>query len=43
MDFSATEKKKLKVPLQFSKTACPLESLERNMDKDYVDAHRKIG
>ena len=37
VDFSATDMKNLKVLLQFSKDACPLESLEGNMDNDYVD------
>ncbi len=37
VDFSETDIKNLKVLLQFSKDACPLESLEGNLDNDYVD------
>lgn len=37
VDFSQNDIKNLKVLLQFSKDACPLDSLEGNINNDYVD------
>lgn len=37
IDFSEIDIKNLKILLQFSKDACPLDSLEGNIDNDYVD------
>ena len=37
IDFSENDIKNLKTILQFSKDACPIESLEGNMDNDYLD------
>lgn len=37
LDFSEDDIKNLKTLLQFSKDACPVESLEGNMDNDYLD------
>ncbi|CAN5814642.1 hypothetical protein BH23THE1_BH23THE1_12350 [soil metagenome] len=37
VDLSEADIKNLKVILQFSKDACPIESLEGNMDNDYLD------
>ena len=38
IDLSEDDIKNLKVILQFSKDACPIESLEGNMDNDYLDS-----
>ncbi|MDR4490497.1 MAG: hypothetical protein R2685_06295 [Candidatus Nitrosocosmicus sp.] len=37
IDFSEDDIKNLKTLLQFSKDACPVESLDGNMDNDYLD------
>ena len=37
IDFTEDDIKNLKTLLQFSKDTCPVESLEGNMDNDYVD------
>ena len=37
IDFSEVDIKNLKTLLLFSKDACPVESLEGNMDNDYLD------
>lgn len=37
IDFTEDEIKNLKTLLQFSKDVCPVESLEGNMDNDYLD------
>lgn len=37
IDFSEHDIKNLKTLLQFSKDACPVESLDGNMDNDYLD------
>ncbi|MDR4491266.1 MAG: hypothetical protein R2685_10265 [Candidatus Nitrosocosmicus sp.] len=37
IDFSEDDIKNLKTLLQFFKDACPVESLEGNMDNDYLD------
>jgi len=37
VNLSENDIKNLKVILQFSKDACPIESLEGNMDNDYLD------
>jgi hypothetical protein len=38
IDLSEDDIKNLKVILQFSKDACPIQSLEGNMDNDYLDS-----
>ncbi len=37
IDFTAEDIKNIKTLLQFSKDACPVESLEGNIDNDYLD------
>ena len=37
IDFTEDDIENLKTLLQFSKDACPVESLEGNMDNDYLD------
>jgi len=37
IDFSEQDIRNLKTLLQFSKDACPVESLEGNIDNDYID------
>ena len=37
VDLTEDDIKNLKTLLQFSKDACPVESLDGNMDNDYLD------